>query len=316
MIFMKDEKPLISVIITTYRRHDKLNRALESVVQQTYENLEIIVVNDCPQENIDEYISVKDPRIKTINLEDNLGASEARNQGIKDSNGKYITFLDDDDEYMPNKIKRQVERIQSLPDDFGVVAIEGNRINTDGGKERKAINLKDGMVFDGLIEGETLCSVTPLVKKEVFENVGYFDKSLSSCQDIDMWLRAAKKYKVSIIKKPLYKYHVEGDDKITKNPKKRLEGQLSFLKKHIDEFKKHPNTLSKRYLSLGFEFFPFSRNNSFRFLIKSIKTKINIRAIGLLLLLLLPKEVRGKLYNWYIKERDKFDFNLKNINLN
>ena len=113
MKLQKDK--LVSVIITTYKRPtDILKRAIMSAIGQTYKNIEIIIVNDCPEQKelskeIKKMIStIHDNRIKYIELDKNQGACIARNIGIKNSNGYYIALLDDDDEWVKEKIELQI----------------------------------------------------------------------------------------------------------------------------------------------------------------------------------------------------------------
>ncbi|MGL5079822.1 MAG: glycosyltransferase family 2 protein, partial [Waterburya sp.] len=106
------EKFLISVIIPTYNRADLIIRAIASVREQVYQNLEIIVVDDASDQDIAQVVQqINDSRIKYIRHQTNLGGSEARNTGIKHSQGKYIAFLDSDDVWLPNKLSSQLAAI-------------------------------------------------------------------------------------------------------------------------------------------------------------------------------------------------------------
>lgn len=121
-------KPCVSVIITTYRRDEYFRKALLSVLSQTYPNIEIIVVDDNADDNwnhkIESIINQEKPdsefSIKYIKNESNLGVAASRNRGIKESNGEYITFLDDDDIYLENKVERQLDDMLSAEADFGI----------------------------------------------------------------------------------------------------------------------------------------------------------------------------------------------------
>jgi len=290
---MSDD-PLVTVVIPTYRRHEKLNRALRSVTEQTYENLEIIVVNDYPEEEIDEHIEVEDERIKTIDLNENRGGSGARNVGIEKSNGKYITFLDDDDEYLPEKVEKQVKKIQELPDDYGLVAVEGKIMKGNEEIGPWKSDLEDGDVYEELLKKNKILSVSTLVKKGVFENVGKFDEDLPSCQDADMWLRAAKEYRVATIHEPLVKYYTDDEERITADHENRVKGKKAFLEKH-DDTKNHPEGLSYRQFVIGFDSLHFDKKQAREYLIKSIKTKFNWKSVFLLMLSLLPKNTRTKI---------------------
>src|SRR5690606_1076774 len=116
----------ISIIMPSFKRADRINKAIESIFSQTYENWELIIIDDNSTDNTEEVIELyasKNPRIQYIKLDKNIGASEARNIGIKVSNGQYITFLDSDDEYFPSKIEDQLNLfLKSKNKDLGIVS--------------------------------------------------------------------------------------------------------------------------------------------------------------------------------------------------
>ena len=118
---------LVSVIIPTYKRPETLKRAVDSVLNQTYENIEVIVADDngigtefglATEAVMKEYAS--DPRVKYVQHEVNINGSAARNTGFRASSGDYIMLLDDDDEFTPVKVKAQVEKLESLDESWGV----------------------------------------------------------------------------------------------------------------------------------------------------------------------------------------------------
>ena len=119
---------LVSVVIPTYKRADKLKRAIDSVIGQTYPDLEILVVND--NEADDEYTErlkkifadITDSRVRLVMQEKHINGAAARNAGIKASKGEYIAFLDDDDVWAKRKIERQVDTLSSLDESYGAVS--------------------------------------------------------------------------------------------------------------------------------------------------------------------------------------------------
>ncbi len=113
--------PTVSVIIPTYNRANLVSRAIKSVLNQTYQDFEIIVVDDCSEDNTEEIVkSFNDSRIRYIKHKKNKGGSAARNTGIKRARGKYIAFLDDDDEWLPSKLEKQIMLFEKLSKHYGV----------------------------------------------------------------------------------------------------------------------------------------------------------------------------------------------------
>ncbi len=119
---MTEKRPTVSVIIPTYNRAHLLGRAIESVLDQTYQDFEIIVVDDASADETEEVVkSFGDDRINHIRHQKNKGGSAARNTGIKAARGEFIAFLDSDDEWVPKKLEKEIDRLQTLSNEVGVV---------------------------------------------------------------------------------------------------------------------------------------------------------------------------------------------------
>lgn len=222
----------VSVIIPTYNRGHLVGRAILSVLDQTYQDFEIIVVDDGSKDYTEEVVkSFNDPRICYIRHTRNLGGSAARNTGIRAAKGKYIAFLDSDDEWLPTKLEEQI-RVFHNEQNCGVVYTDLLRIYSDGrielykGKHLGGWVLKDLLVTS--IIGSTSSAV---IKRECFDVVGLFDETLPSCQDWDMWIRIAKKYPFKRVPKPLVKYYLHGEQ-ISSNRAAVLEGRLEITRRY------------------------------------------------------------------------------------
>jgi len=173
---------LVSIIIPTYSRSNMLPRAITSVLSQTYKNIEVIVVDDNginSDQQIETYNSIKhllvDPRVKYVRNEVNLGGSGARNTGINHSNGEYITFLDDDDEYYNNKIKSQIEFYKvNFPDKGGFINSQVD-VYKNGRKIRTTNNHVDysNLLYSAVSE-KILGTPTFFLPREVILSVGGF----------------------------------------------------------------------------------------------------------------------------------------------
>ncbi len=192
IIIEKMKETKVSVIIPFYNRIDKLKNAIESVLTQTHKYLEIILVNDCSTENIEiikEYIN-NDERIKLINLEKNLGPASARNIGIGNSSGEYIVFLDSDDSFVNDKIKKQL---------FEMIIRGSNISHTSylrkSSKREDIIHsgIKKGIVIPEFIYNCPIATPTVMIKKEFLINSGVkFNENLKIGEDTCYWLELLK----------------------------------------------------------------------------------------------------------------------------
>ena len=231
-------EPMVSVVITTYKREPRLLvRAVESVQRQSYNNLEIIVVDDSP-ETYKLRSSVRDAIFSLENViyiqhDENRGACEARNTGLRLAQGEFIAFLDDDDEWMPDKITKQ---IQCFTDDEIAMVYCGYKTLNETNNLLTESNHKfcEGYLYKKLLlEGNFIGSTSfVLLRKECLEEIGGFDPMMESAQDSDVWLRLAKQYKISCVKEFLGIYHIHDGERITSNFDKKINGITRLIEKN------------------------------------------------------------------------------------
>lgn len=191
---------LISVIIPTYNRKEFLKNAIESVLNQKNVNFELIVVDDGSTDGTKEI--VKKYPLKYI-YQENKGPSSARNNGILNSSGSFISFLDSDDLWVEDKLKLQIcffkENKDYLIVHTGEKWIKNGKVLKQKEKHKKG----SGDQFERSLE---LCVISPssvMMKKELFEKVGLFDENFPACEDYEFWLRVTSKFKVGFIEKEL-----------------------------------------------------------------------------------------------------------------
>jgi glycosyltransferase involved in cell wall biosynthesis len=207
--------PFFSIIIPTYNRRESLIRAIESVQKQSFQDFELIVVDDCSQDDTKDILK-KYPKIKTYFNTKNLGVSASRNKGIKNALGQWICFLDSDDEWLSQKLKMQFELIQSHKECVLVHTQEiwirnGVRVNQMK-KHKKA----GGDQFTRSLE---LCVISPssvAIKKDVLVEVGLFNENYPCCEDYDLWLRITSKYLVHYLETPLVKKYGGHEDQLSR----------------------------------------------------------------------------------------------------
>ncbi len=209
--------PLISVIIPTYNRGWILEKAIDSVLVQEFNDFELIVVDDGSIDNTEEILNNYGNQINVIH-QDNQGVSAARNLGIKSASGRYIAFLDSDDTWLPKKLTIQSDFFTSKPD--ALICQTGETWIRNG----KQINPKNrhkklsGMIFE---QSLALCLVSPsavMIDQHLFEQVGLFDENLPACEDYDLWLRITFRFPVYLIDTPMVIKHGGHDDQLSKTP--------------------------------------------------------------------------------------------------
>ncbi|AAM30348.1 glycosyltransferase [Methanosarcina mazei Go1] len=298
---MLDQKPKVSVIIPTYNRAHLIPRAIKSVLNQTYLDIEIIIVDDSSTDNTEEIVKdFKDRRLKYIRHNINKGASAARNTGIRESRGKYIAFQDSDDEWFSNKLEKQIEAFADAPPEVGIVysgfyRIEANRklyLPSD------QLSLKEGNIHNELLKGNFVGTPTVLMKKECFRNQRYFNESLPALEDWELWIELSKYYTFRYIKKPLLCSY-STPNSINLNENNMLKAHEIILLTHLDDFSKNKKNLSEHYYDIGTGLCSIGNfNNGKNYLIKSLKAYcLNFKTISVLFILLFG-------HNIYYKFRD------------
>lgn len=208
----------VNVIIPTYNRKWAVNRAIDSVLAQTYPHFQLIVVDDGSTDDTKTLLnSYNDPRLIVLN-QPNRGVSAARNTGINAARGNLIAFLDSDDLWLPNKLARQVNFFEQRPEALICQTEEiwirnGKRVNP-----KKRHQKPRGMIFEPSL---ALCLVSPsavMIRRELLDEVGLFDENLPACEDYDLWLRISRKYPVHLIDEPLIVKHGGHADQLSRAP--------------------------------------------------------------------------------------------------
>ena len=205
----------IAAVIPTFNRASLVSRALDSVMRQTFLPSEIIVVDDGSTDNTENLISEKYRTVAYLKTE-NKGVSAARNIGIKATKSEWIAFLDSDDEWLPQKLEKQIAKV-SNKHSYKIVHCEeiwirnGRRVNPKI-KHKKY----GGYIFEKCLP---LCVISPsavVIHRDLFQELGYFDETLPACEDYDLWLRICAKYPVLFVDEPLIKKFGGHDDQLSK----------------------------------------------------------------------------------------------------
>lgn len=277
LITMRDEKPKISVILPTHNRARLLGKAVQSVLNQTYQNFELIIVDDGSKDNTKKAMQeFTDPRIKYVVHQQNRGAAAARNTGIKCAKGKYIAFQDSDDEWSPNKLELQMEIFNKLPYNVDIIYTDMLRIKESGKTEYwhsptvTSKSLINPTTLDYQVINIGIQST--LIKKHCFDEVGLFDENFKKYIDLELFLRLIQRYHFYHIKKPLVKYYAtEG---ISSDNKLEAIAREQLLNKYLEHICDNQAFLANQYFMIGYA---FQSNGQFskgkKYIMKAFKTE-------------------------------------------
>ena len=249
----------ISVIIPTYNRGNIIENTIKSTLNQTYKNLEVIIIDDGSTDNTKEIIDkFDDKRIKYIKINENLGGSNARNIGIKHATGRFISFQDSDDIFYPNKLELQFNNMinQNSNLDFCKIKVIYNNsyynFVPNEYQEKKIIRRK---IFSDLIaHGNFISTQSILVRKKFIEKY-LFDINMPRLQDYDVILRMIPNVKISYTRKVLVELHIQKDS-IQNSNEKLIKAIYILLKKNFKfnrnqkkKFTDYLNRILKEHLS-------------------------------------------------------------------
>jgi len=294
--------PTVSVVIPTYNRAHLVGRAIKSVLNQTYQKFEIIIVDDGSTDKTEEIIKTfKDERVRYIRNEKNKGASAARNIGIKVARGEYIAFQDSDDEWLPEKLEKQMKVFEITPEKVGVVytgfwRVKNNKkIYTPSNK----ITKKEGYIHKEIIRNNFVTTQAVIIKKKCFKKVGMFDERLPRLQDWELWIRISKFYEFKCVDEPLViSYHTPNC--ISENKDAHIKAFELILEKHFLEIRRNRKLLAHYQYLIGNLLCRIGNMAQGRsYLFGAIKSyPLNIKCLIVTFVSLLGKSAYANIVNW------------------
>jgi glycosyltransferase involved in cell wall biosynthesis len=245
--------PLVTVAIPTYNRPNRLKRALDSVADQTYNNIEIVVVDDGSDEDYVEDIaaSVNSPYpISVYHHEENKGMAAGRNTGIEHSDGEYIAFLDDDDRWEPTKIEKQVETLEREERSVCYVHLERSVNGTVTGG---CFETHKGWVRSRLVKGGLAGPPAHCIKTSAARSIGGFDEQFDRWQEWDFFLRLADGFEFTCVPEVLLKVDAHGTPG-SEHVQEKIEAYNQMINKHAplpDRFGENATARFKASLQFG-----------------------------------------------------------------
>jgi len=238
--------PLVSVIIPTFNRSHLLDKAVQSVLRQTYKNYEILVIDDhSPDETRAVVGRMNSEKIIYIRLPHNRGLSAARNTGFKAARGEFMALLDDDDEWLETKLEKQMEAFLSAPPLVGVVYTGAWKISNNSRCPVPGSGAipQEKNIYQDMLQGKYfVLPSASMIRRECLQRVGLYDEHIRSLEDWDFWIRISKYYFFKYVDENLVLYHsTEGS--LSRARLLRFRMARYIMKKHFRDIKKNPRAL-------------------------------------------------------------------------
>lgn len=252
--------PRVSVVIPAFNREGTIRAAAESVLRQTFADFELIIVDDGSSDRTVEVArSIPDPRVRVIAVGANRGISATRNRGIAEARAPWVAFQDSDDEWLPEKLGRQMAELDAMGEGAvaafcGLLTIGG----LDGGRGRttlsytpdRRIPCRSGDILPELIKTSFVSTQTLVARTADLRAIGGFDEELASIVDWELALRLAARGPFAFIDEPLVLQRFSANS-ITRDPAKRVRSQTRIVEKHREMFARDPAVLHRHYLMLS-----------------------------------------------------------------
>jgi len=240
---LMNQNPKVSVIIPVFNREKLIQRSINSILNQTYKNFEVIVIDDASTDNTSENIAqLKDKRLRHFKNDINLGPSKSRNKGIELSTGELIAFQDSDDEWYSDKLEKQVDLFFRSGEETGAVYCGMEFIDY---KTRKKIgeSIDKSDFKKNFISGSFFRSpanVSLIIPKNVLNDIGGFDERLFAHEDTELAIRITKKYDFALIDEVLVR--------VTRNHNQLMANTFNYIRALEIIYEKHKDYLSRKIL--------------------------------------------------------------------
>jgi glycosyltransferase involved in cell wall biosynthesis len=257
---MSSRPPAVSVVLPTYNREAVVGRAIESVLNQTFRDLELIVVDDGSRDGtVDAVSRVEDPRLRLIQHETNRGGNAARNTGAEAASAPLLAFQDSDDFWLPRKLEAQ---LQSLGTDSeagacycGMITYGCDPNNRIGSRvcryvPARAVPQPGGDLSRAVLDASFISTQTFLVETQVFRAAGGFDNGLAALQDWDLVIRVAQRAKIAFLEEPLVLAYVS-EDSVSSQGVKKAMARIAVVEKHQELFRAAPAAAARHLYGSG-----------------------------------------------------------------
>jgi glycosyltransferase involved in cell wall biosynthesis len=251
-------KPLVSVIIPAFNRERVIGKAIKSVLAQTFQDFEIIVIDDGSCDETAKKaikLACSEPRVRIFRSETNQGAQAARNAGARAAQGKWLAFLDSDDEWLPRSLEMRlgiaaVENVEVVHSDCYV-------LGKNMPQELFNVPALRGKVYSELLGHPGPMFQAMLISADSFRQIGGFDETIVAYQEWDTAIRLGKSFRFGYVNAPTFVYNCQGTDTISKDERRAAQGYKQVVRKHLLPimFKLGPRAISKHYRVIARHYF-------------------------------------------------------------
>lgn len=283
---------LVSVVIPAFNREYIIKDCIESVLKQTYQNIEVIVVDDCSSDHtVDVVRAIKDPRVRCFQLSKNSGACHARNIGAEQAKGQYIAFQDSDDTWLPTKIEEQIEYLKQGNYDVVFCGMDRITLNQEHFYYPQAGFDENKDAFEQILLANRISTQCMLVKSYVLETV-QFDPIIRKYQDWDYAIRVAQSFKIGYLPKALVISEIQADS--ISAVVSKYEALNVIYNKYTSEIIKYPYIQAMFFYRLAEESWSRKEKNLKeirRLYYRSLKSQFNLKVLIKLIASLVGKQL-------------------------
>jgi glycosyltransferase involved in cell wall biosynthesis len=252
--------PLVSVVIPAYNRAATIRAAIESVLRQTWQDFELVVVDDGSTDGtLAAAAAVADPRLRVVASPHNAGAAAARNRGVAEARGPWIAFQDSDDEWLPEKLEKQMARLAGRDDRVGCYCglLTVGALHPRPGERTRlryvpdpATETVEGDILAPLLEQNMVSTQTLVVRRDVFLEIGRFDETMGAIEDWDFGIRLAARGPIAFVDEPLVHQRFSPNS-LTRGRARQLASQAWMVEKNMALYAARPRALARQYYILA-----------------------------------------------------------------
>jgi len=231
MALQVEDKPMVSVIMPAFNEQRTIERAIRSILAQTYENFELIIINDGSTDKTADILETfLDPRIRVLTNPTTQGVAKSMNIGIRASKGKYIARMDADDYCMPQRLEKQVQFLEAHPDVavLGTAYYHKDRIR--GEEFVRVFPLEDSSIKREMAKYIPICQGGVMIRKQALVDVGLYNENCEDLEDLELWIRMGAKYKFANLEEPLYVYDLRKETSFFHSRYSTMERNLKLVK--------------------------------------------------------------------------------------